>query len=1033
MRSLLFVRITCIFALLTALAGYAAEPATIAFDIPADTAAKSLKLFAQQSGSEVIIRSDKDGLVKTNAVKGSLPPAAALDAMLKDTGLVADRHAKTGAFAIRSETEVESKNGARAVVVTDARPEKVESKFETDANGEKILKLETFEVFGRKTLNMDIKRSENDALPYVVISEQSIRESGAINLDELIRTRVPMASVGFTNQQLQSVQVNGVGSSLDLRGLGANQTLVLVDGHRVAGVAVAGTPQQPDISGIPLSAVERVEVLPSSASGIYGGNATGGVINVILKRNYSGGSVGISYQNPTQTDAAATRLDINVGANSASGVWSMMINASYARENLLLNQDRDFARTARQLLNQNNPAAFRDLTSPPLGATTNISTVPTFSLVTFTFTKPNLSLKSSGASLGSPITFVPYGYAGGDSGAALVANAGSFNLDLAPTAAGGGKALRFAPTVKNAAASIRGHLSASVEAFSDFSWSESRMSSPVGVETSVIIPTTAAINPFREDIRVTTPLYGTDTTISADVKSMRAVVGAIVGLPRDWKAGVDLTYNETRYSAKQGATSSITSAGSQAIAQGVVDVLKDTARFPVDFSPYRDSSNDVVVSPVRSSLVDLVARAGGQFDVWSWQELTASGSLSYREEKFNDFFRQTALSKAVYPARNQTNESAYLELRAPFGSDHGMGRSEIQVSLRGDRYRTNGAAVETLPTTTDFRSANNRFSSLNPNFAAKWAPSNYITVRANYGTGFLPPSVSQLVPDLPFTNNYFFISDPKRGNEALGTVNVSSGGNPALKPERSESYSAGIIFAISNSPQVRVSVDWMKLTKTDEISSFSFLNADTLAMEDFVPGLISRASPAAGDSFPVGKVTGFNRSLLNFARGTRESVDYSILSRWENTNGGAITLSLTASQTLNSSQQATLGSPKQDYIGYAGRLRWRGIASLRWEKGPLALQAVANYYHRSWLNLAHTRDVNQNASDLASKTVWDVSGSYRVGKVQRIGFLSRSTITIGAKNLTNVQPNIIASTSSFGDAIVDSRLTSWYTKIDIDF
>ena len=83
------------------------------FDIPADTAARSLKVFAHQSGSEVIVGSDQDGLIQTRTVKGEMTPAQALAGMLAGTGLVADRHDRTGAYAVRRETKA-GKNGQRA-------------------------------------------------------------------------------------------------------------------------------------------------------------------------------------------------------------------------------------------------------------------------------------------------------------------------------------------------------------------------------------------------------------------------------------------------------------------------------------------------------------------------------------------------------------------------------------------------------------------------------------------------------------------------------------------------------------------------------------------------------------------------------------------------------------------------------------------------------------------------------------------------------------------------------------------------------
>ena len=97
--------------------GFAASPPVMQFDIPADTAARALKVFAHQSGSEVIVGSDQDGQIQTKTVKGEMTPAAALGVMLAGTGLVADRHEKTGAYAVRRDNKAE-KNGHRAAQKT---------------------------------------------------------------------------------------------------------------------------------------------------------------------------------------------------------------------------------------------------------------------------------------------------------------------------------------------------------------------------------------------------------------------------------------------------------------------------------------------------------------------------------------------------------------------------------------------------------------------------------------------------------------------------------------------------------------------------------------------------------------------------------------------------------------------------------------------------------------------------------------------------------------------------------------------------
>src|SRR5262249_9293075 len=153
-------------------------------------------------------------------------------------------------------------------------------------------------VKGSKSINADIERTEDDSQPYVVFSADDIRESQASTLEDFFKARLPMsASQGTTRQTANGDNT----SSINLRGLGANQTLIVVDGRRLPGLASGFNSLQPDINGIPLAAIERIEVLPSTASGIYGGGATGGVINIVTKKSYSGVEMGATYGNTFDT------------------------------------------------------------------------------------------------------------------------------------------------------------------------------------------------------------------------------------------------------------------------------------------------------------------------------------------------------------------------------------------------------------------------------------------------------------------------------------------------------------------------------------------------------------------------------------------------------------------------------------------------------------------------------------------------------------------------------------------------------------
>ena len=91
-------------------------------------------------------------------------------------------------------------------------------------------------------------------------------------------------------------------SSVNLRGMGANRTLVLINGRRQASFpsAAGGTSNFVDVSDIPTAAVARIEILTGGASAIYGSDAVGGVVNIILKTEYEGAKVAVKYNDPTQ-------------------------------------------------------------------------------------------------------------------------------------------------------------------------------------------------------------------------------------------------------------------------------------------------------------------------------------------------------------------------------------------------------------------------------------------------------------------------------------------------------------------------------------------------------------------------------------------------------------------------------------------------------------------------------------------------------------------------------------------------------------
>ena len=273
--------------------------------------------------------------------------------------------------------------------------------------------------------SVDLPRTINDVQPYVVFDAQAIHRSGAVDVQDFLRRNLSMDATRMTGAQ--GISVTGVGSSFDLRGFGANHTLILVNGRRAAGgnLLAASSIEQPNLNGIPLGAIERIEVLPTSGAAIYGGSAVGGVINVILKRNYSGGELRTTYQNTFDSDAAIRRIEANYGLSLEGGRTQVSLAAGWSETPTMTYAERPFLHDYelhRQGLEGGAAGVFTFTTYAP-----NIRSSPTTTLLTL---KPAYG----GGALKSSATFVPLGTSPGTAplalGAGLLANAGQQNLRL---------------------------------------------------------------------------------------------------------------------------------------------------------------------------------------------------------------------------------------------------------------------------------------------------------------------------------------------------------------------------------------------------------------------------------------------------------------------------------------------------------------------------------------------------------------------------------------------------------------------------
>src|SRR5213596_1006073 len=201
--------------------------------------------------------------------------------------------------------------------------------------------VERVEITGSSIKRIDAET----ALPVQVVTRQEIEATGAANVEQFLQG-LGVALQGNNN----SVAATGSGattggvSSVSLRGLGSQRTLVLIDGKRVSAGGTLTDSTSVDVNHIPVAAIERVEVLKDGASAIYGSDAIGGVINFILRKDYKGGEATAFASIPQHPGARGGGLNALIGwGDMATQRFSATLIADFRHEDALFGRQRDFA------------------------------------------------------------------------------------------------------------------------------------------------------------------------------------------------------------------------------------------------------------------------------------------------------------------------------------------------------------------------------------------------------------------------------------------------------------------------------------------------------------------------------------------------------------------------------------------------------------------------------------------------------------------------------------------------------------------
>lgn len=194
-------------------------------------------------------------------------------------------------------------------------------------------KLDTVVVTGSRIRQVLLETEK----PVLTITRADIEKQGFQSVSDILQNISAVGNPPLSRAQPLSAGENAGGTFISLRDLGPERTLVLINGRRL-GISTSGLS---DISTIPTSAIERIEVLKDGASSIYGSDAVAGVINIVTRSNYNGASATAYYGQYDEDDGAITKGEFVMGFSGDRG--SLTVAAEWAKEDPVRSSDRPFS------------------------------------------------------------------------------------------------------------------------------------------------------------------------------------------------------------------------------------------------------------------------------------------------------------------------------------------------------------------------------------------------------------------------------------------------------------------------------------------------------------------------------------------------------------------------------------------------------------------------------------------------------------------------------------------------------------------
>jgi outer membrane receptor for ferrienterochelin and colicin len=819
--------------------------------------------------------------------------------------------------------------------------------------------------------------------PVVVITGEQLKVTGANNLIEALQKS---ALIGYdTFSSLNNVpDSSAIGSaSVSLRGLGVDSTLILINGRRVTVSPFANNIDVlfVDLNHVPLSTVERIEILKDGASAIYGSDAIAGVVNIILRKEVKGLELNVKSGYTADGGGEENKVSMHWGKDNESTRHVLMIDL-FDRAAIFRDQ-RDYSSSAdfrsRGGFDRRSSSGYPGSFSLDSATYIEQAGQPAFAAL------PDAAKQTYADSYGSDVC-----------AADAITNSSSGSVcryDFNPSSS-------LTPEASRWAFSYLGDhfFSNTLSAFTELSFVNSSttvLGAPSLANNDAFI---AADNPNHPVVDLPLhPLYQLPLQIrrrlvefgdrEKEVESdhYRLVLG-LEGVINGWDW--DLVYSNTQTSSvEKGSDGFVNSLRLQeAIDSGLFNVFEPSANSTTAISFIETTTRRKGKS--KSSGVS----AKLSKDIYALREganIVLALGVEYREDSLRDtpdaqYTRGEITGTDFTQASGGRNNTAlFYEVLIPATET-----LDIQLATRYEHYSDFGS-------TTD------------PKIALRWTPVDFLAVRASWGTAFRAPSLVQLElgpskvsPALVDTQRCRATADPADCNpkEYNGIIQ----GNPNLDPEQSTSSSVGLEWTIND--DTRFNIDYWHFDVEDLISRNAQFIVNRFGLDpDFV---VRGAAPVAG---VPGEISFFYDTYANFGGLETDGIDV-YLSYVHSNRWGTFRFTPTMSYVLNLEESRPSGSTYSngeplfetiDLNGEYSNPELRVELPLSWQRGQWLSSLRCNY-------IDSYRDNVEGGADDRRVDDWLTIDA----RVDYKGF-EKVILSVGASNITNKKPPL-AQTESIG-------------------